>query len=161
MTPLRDEPSNGNAEPFDITNPDLHGLAGYVASMSADMSIMKTEQLRQGKILEKIAISLEIPIDKSDPPPPFRKQLDSHREEIESLQKSRAEELVQIEALKKVDAETTGKMQAVTEDVAATKLIIRIGFVENMPKLVKVIGGLTAAIGALTLLGMQIWAALK
>lgn len=158
---MRDDPSsNGNAEPFDPEHPDVMMLAGVVARIDSELSQIKTEQGRQGRLLDKIALALDIEPDKSDPPPAFRRQLDSHREEIASLQKSRDEERQELEALRKVDAETTGSIKAVTDDVAATKLVIRVGLIEGIPKLVKVGVGLTGALLALAALGTQIWAAI-
>jgi hypothetical protein len=142
------EDRNGNAtEAFDPEHPDVMVLAGVVARIDATLAAQGAEQARQGRLLNRIAQSFGIEVEKSDPPPNFRSQLDSYREDIAELRKA--------------DAETTGSIKAVTEDVAATKLVIRVGLIEGVPKLVKVGVGLTAAIGALTLLASQIWAALR
>ncbi len=140
---------NGDSIPaFDPAVPaDLDEISGFVLSMHGDLAIMKAEQARQGRLVDKIALALGIKPDRSDPPPDFRAKLDSQEVELARLQK--------------VDAETSQSIKAVTDDIAATKVILRVGLIEGVPKLAKVVAGLTAAIVALTLLGSQIWAALR
>lgn len=145
---------NGNAPPFDLTDPDLHEVAGYVASLSADMRETKAEVKRQGRLLDRIAMALGVEADRSDPPPNYRERFDSQQQEIERLRAKDAE-------LEKHDADTSQNIQAVSKEVAETKLIVRVGLIKGIPKLVKVGAGLTAALVALTALGAQIWAAIR
>lgn len=127
--------------------PDLQDpatAAGVLARVDAQLQTVALEQARHGRMLEKICISLAIEPEKSDPPPPIRKTLESLAEEDARL--------------KKADAETSQRLEALSEEQAQTKLIVRIGLIEGIPKLLKVGGALVAVLGVLAALAGQIWA---
>lgn len=152
MMGTHDELNGEQPTKFDPETATLPEVAGFMLSLDAEVRTQGVEQKRQGKLIDKIATSLGIAIDKSEPPPPFRKMLDSQNEEIEKLQKT--------------DAEITGQFKVVSaqaaeaqQEAAQTKLIVRVGLIEGVPKLVKVIGALVAVLGTLALLGQQIWSA--
>lgn len=158
MADPHDDPSaNGNAAPFDLSNPDIHEVAGFVVSLSVDVKETKAEVQRIGRIADKVALALGIQPDKSDPPPNFREKLDSQQEEIKALRKVDTEVTGSLKAVSADAAEAKLKAAAAEEAAGETKLIVR----ANLPKLVKVGLALTGAIGALTVLVQQIWSALR
>lgn len=141
---------NGDDEKLELdpADPDLSVIAGVLIRVEAQVKLLRDVMEAQGEtlsvhgeMLEKIARALGI--ESSRPVPHIRKELDSLHEEDEKLRKA--------------DADTTGKIEAVTKDVAETKLIVKVGLIEGVPKLVKVGGALVAVLGVLAALASQIW----
>jgi hypothetical protein len=120
------------------------GVIARVDSQLQDVIVeqarQSAEQSRQGRMLDKICVALSITPEKSEPPPKIREELDS---------------------LHEVDADTSQKIEAVTKDIAETKLVVRVGLIEGVPKLVKVGGALVAVLGVIAALAQQVWLALR
>ncbi len=130
--------------------PDLATVAGNVAAINHELDLLAPRVARIERMVERICTSLDIPIDRSDPPPAFRPILDSLREEDAKLQRA--------------DAEITGQMKAVSAQQATmatelheTRVDVRFGLIKGIPRLAKVGAALVTVLGVLAALASQIW----
>lgn len=143
---LEEEHANGHeGGGIDPANPDLATMVGVLLRVEGEVSALKQIVGDQGSTIDKIAKALGVEPTRSVPP--IRQELASLHEEDERL--------------RKVTADTSGAVAAVSKEVAETKLIVRVSLVEGIPKLVKVGGAIAAGLTVLGTLGYQIWAAIR
>jgi len=137
--------SDGNSNGADLADPAV--MAGFVLRVDAELQRVIAEQARQGRMLDKICLALSIEPEKSDPPPAIRRTLESLQEEDARLRKA--------------DADSSQRIEAVSREVAETRLDVRFGLIKGIPRLYKALLAVAVAITAAVGLAAQVWEVVK
>lgn len=111
--------------------PDLPTVAGQLMGVEGRLDRLGEQVQAIAATTDRIARALGIESDKSLPP--IRRELDSLHEEDRRLEK----------------------------EVAETKTIVKVGMLENLPKISKTLGVIAVALAGLAALGSQVYQALQ